>query len=170
MKNEERKNGLSGFSYVKMVFGVAGLLLLLAGGVFIVVRNARKVQVPSASPFLAPARVDTTMKRARQRLKRGIERLEKRLEESRQRVNRLVPHQETLFTVCSEGVKGLWEEFAKVESSQTYQTRKELLRETRRRYEKLRSLVNQFVHSVDSTLYKIGLDSLDQEFQRLISE
>ncbi|MEO0071340.1 MAG: hypothetical protein ABIK39_04575 [candidate division WOR-3 bacterium] len=146
------------------------LLLILAGGVVVVIKNARRVQVQPAPGLLVPTPVDTTMQRSKQQLRRGISRLEKRLAEVRQQVKKLTPYQDSLFQECTKGLSEVWEEFAKLESAPTYLERKELMKSTRKRYVELRELANQFVISVDSLAASAKLDSLDQEFRRLVGE
>lgn len=146
------------------------LLVFLAGGVVVVIKNARRVQVQPAPGLLVPTPVDTTMERSKQQLRRGLTRLEKRLAEFRQQAQKLTPYQDSLFQECTKGLAAVWEEFAKVESAPTYWERKELMKSTRKRYVELREMVNQFVISVDSLVSSAKLDSLDQEFRRLLGD
>ncbi|MEO0050704.1 MAG: hypothetical protein ABIK42_06140, partial [candidate division WOR-3 bacterium] len=117
---------------------------------------------------LGPIPTDTTMARARQQLQRGIERLEKRLNEYRQKVDTLAPYQDSVFRVCSAGLARLWNDFAELEEARTYQERKERFSKTREAYVQLRQMVSDFVRSVDSLVSSKELDSLDKEFEKLI--
>jgi len=153
-----------------MVLLVILLLLVLAGAVLVVVKNAGKVQVGPAPVVLGPIPTDTTMARARNQLQRGIERLERRLTEYRGKVERLAPDQDALFSVCTAGLARLWNEFAELENASNYTERKERFAKTRKDYVQLREMVNDFARSVDSTVSRAGLDSLDEEFKKLIQE
>ncbi len=147
---------------------VVVLLLVLIGAVVVVVKNAGKVQVGPAPVVLGPIPTDTTMAGSREQLRRGIERLEKRLNEYRQMADTLTPYQDSLFTLCSAELARLWNAFAQVEDASTYAIRKERFSKTREAYVQLREKVSDFVRSVDSTVSKIGLDSLDKELEKLI--
>lgn len=96
--------------------------------------------------------------------------MENRLLKSRQKVAKLSPYQDSLFQECNKRLAEVQEEFAKVESAATYLERKELMKSTRKRYVELREMVNQFVITVDSIISPPVLDSLDQEFRRLIGD
>lgn len=149
---------------------VAVLLLILAGAIVVVVKNIGRVQVGPAPVSLAPIPTDTTLARQRRQLQRGIERLERRLAQYRQRIESLTPEQDSLYRLCAEGLAQLWNEFSAVEAATSYAERKERYSQTRRHYVKLRDLVTDFVRAVDSTVSRISIDSLDREFQRLIEE
>jgi hypothetical protein len=146
------------------------LLLVLAGAIVVVVKNAGKVQVGPAPLVLGPIPTDTTMARPRQQLQKGIERLERRLTQYRQKVDTLSAAQDSLYRICQEGLARLWNEFSAVEAATRYQERKQLYSQTRKNYVELRELVTDFVRSIDSTVSRATLDSLDQEFERLINE
>jgi|UniRef100_A0A7V3PSE5 hypothetical protein len=146
------------------------LLLVLFGAIVVVVKNAGRVQVGPAPIVLGPIPTDTTMARPRNQLQKGIERLEKRLTQYYQKLNSPTPAQDSLYRICQEGIARLWKEFSAVEAANSYQERKELFSRTRKNYVSLRDLVTDFVRSVDSTVSRASLDSLDIEFKRLISE
>lgn len=155
---------------VVMIPVVIVLLMVLAGTIVLVVKNVGKVQVGPAPVTLAPIPIDTTMTRPRRQLQKRIERLERRLAQYRQKVDSLTPDQESLYRVCQEGLAQLWNEFSSVEAATNYQERKELFSQTRKSYVSLREMVTDFVRSVDSTISRSSLDSLDKEFERLINE
>ncbi|MGB9742787.1 MAG: hypothetical protein ACP5JB_07665 [candidate division WOR-3 bacterium] len=146
------------------------LLLVLAGAIVVVVKNAGRVQVGPAPVVLGPIPTDTALARPRRQLQRGIERLERRLTQYRQKLATLNPAQDSLYRLCQEGLARLWNEFSAVEAATGYQERKERYTETRKNYVELRKLVTDFVRAVDSTVSRASLDSLDQEFERLINE
>lgn len=146
------------------------LLLVLTTAVVVVVKNAGRVQIGPAPVPLGPITPDTTMSRARRQLARGITRLERRLQEYRGKIETLSFYQDSLYRSCSLGLKQLWIEFAAVESARSYAERKPLFTKARKRYVELRNSVNDFVFSVDSAISGRVLDSLDQEFRKLISE
>ncbi|MEO0009279.1 MAG: hypothetical protein ABIK22_00365 [candidate division WOR-3 bacterium] len=149
---------------------VVTLLLVLAGAIFVVVKNVGRVQVGPAPVSLAPIPSDTAMARPRRQLQRGIERLERRLAQYRQKLDSPTPAQDSLYRLCAEGLARLWNEFSTVEAAAGYEERKERFSRTRKHYVELRELVTDFVRAVDSTVSRTSLDSLDREFQRLIEE
>lgn len=153
-----------------MVPLVIVLLLVLIAAVVVVVKNAGRVQVGPAPVILGPIPTDTTMAGARQQLQRGIERLEKRLNEYRQKVDTLALHQDSLFIECSSRFARLWKDFAELEEARTYAERKERFSRTKEAYVQLRQMVSDFVRSVDSTVSELMQDSLDKEFEKLIKE
>lgn len=149
---------------------VAVLLLVLAAAVIVVVKNVGRVQIGPAPVSLNPITPDTTMIRVRRQLARGITRLEKRLQQYRGKIETLSFYQESLYKKCSLGLQELQRDFAAVESARSYNERKPLFTATRKRYVALRTLVNNFAHSVDSAISGQVLDSLDREFRKLLGE
>ncbi|MGQ9708683.1 MAG: hypothetical protein ACUVUR_07425 [bacterium] len=155
---------------VVMIPLVIVLLLVLIGAVVVVVKNAGRVQVGPAPVVFGPIPTDTTMARQRSQLQKGIERLERRLTEYRRKVDRLAVHQDSLFQLCTSGLARLWNEFAELENVDNYAERKERFAKTREDYVRLREVVTDFVRSIDSMVSKARIDSLDEEFKRLIQE
>jgi hypothetical protein len=149
---------------------VAFLLLVLTLAVIVVVKNAGRVQIGPAPVPQAPILPDTTMDRVRRQLARGIKRLERRLQEYRGKIETLSFYQDSLYKSCSLGLKQLAIEFAAVESARSYAERKPIFSRARKMYVELRNSVNDFALSVDSAITGRVLDSLDQEFRKLISE
>lgn len=149
---------------------VIALLSVLALAVMVVMRNISRVQIGPSPLVISPVPVDTTMSRVRRQLNRGITRLERRLYGYRDKVPELTSEQKDFFQSCSLGLVELRERFAAVESAQGYQERKERFTDARKFYSQLRERVNRFVRLVDSLITPAMLDSLDEEFQKFVSE
>ncbi len=146
------------------------LLGFLLAAVWVVVKNVGRVQIGPVPVTLSPIPRDTTMSRVRRQLARGIDRLERRLFEYRGKLDSITFAQDSLFRVCSSGLRDLRERFAFAESAHSYPERKERVSQVRKEYARLRDMVNDFVRSVDSTISQPALDSLDREFRKLLSE
>jgi len=146
------------------------VLACVAGAGYVVLRNAARVMPVAVPVRIGPLPKDTSVVRLRARARRGLAHLTRRVAEYRARVPSLTSRQDSLARECDSGLARLSAMVAGLDSL-TGPAEVLAQAQTTREYQaRLRELVTRFGHAVDSTAPGPDIDSLDREFERLLSE
>ncbi|MEO0086121.1 MAG: hypothetical protein ABIK37_05765 [candidate division WOR-3 bacterium] len=145
------------------------LVVCVGGAGYVVFRNATRVTMVPVTVKFGPIERDTSIVRVRARAKRGLNHLRRRVNEFRSRVPALTPRQDSLARECDSGLARLSGMVAELESL-TVPAEVLAKAQAARDYQgRLRETVNRFCHAVDSSAPGPDIDSLDREFERLLS-
>uniref|UniRef100_A0A7C4CB47 Uncharacterized protein n=1 Tax=candidate division WOR-3 bacterium TaxID=2052148 RepID=A0A7C4CB47_UNCW3 len=145
------------------------LLVCVAGAAYVVVRNATRVTMVPVTVKFGPVQRDTSIVRVRARAQRGLNHLRRRVADFRTRVPTLSPHQDSLVRECDSGLARLGVMVARLDSLTSPAEVLAAAQAAREYQAQLRELVNRFCRSVDSCAAAPDTDSLDREFERLLS-
>lgn len=145
-------------------------LALLFWAVVVVVRNASRVKPGTASLYLGPVPRDTLMRRAQRKFRQGLVRLEKRMAGYRQYAATPSERAERLSRFCDSAMQELRMQAARFETTATAARRKKYFYTVDSTYVALRDSVNAFGRETGASEAGLDVDSLDRQFERLLSE
>jgi hypothetical protein len=150
------------------VIAIAVVAAAVGAALFVVVRNAKKVDLGNVPPALQPVAPDTAMRGFRNNMARKIKNLRARCKTFRLKAGKLTPEQDSLSRLCDSGIASLRSELKSMDTCRTKLSRKLASDSLKVRYDMVHVNVRAF--SKSGSEQDIEPDSLDEELKKLLTE
>jgi hypothetical protein len=169
MSNAEKQSVARHRTGTRYIVTLCVVAAAVAGAVFVVLKNARKVSTGPVPEALQPVRADTGFAAFRAGLWRKVKVLDRRCKGKEQLLQgKLTPVEDSLLSLSRAGIKSLFVGLARLDSVPG-PGRKVAQDSLRAEYELVKSNVNAFARS-GKVGPDISDDSLDAEVRRLVGK